>query len=179
MRKAAVALSLVVLGVASAFGAQQAPADWLKYSSPEGRYNVLFPAQPKLSAQDGTGATGEKFKQYIASANDDLSVYMIGYFDYTPPMTFSFDEGRNGMLKAVNGTLVSESAISLGGRPGRELKVAAKTADGLDFIVRARYYDAGGRVYLIQIVTRKTTEAAAYSDKATRFFDSFQVVTTP
>jgi hypothetical protein len=168
MRKAAVALSLVVLGVASAFGAQQAPADWLKYSSPEGRYNVLFPAQPKLSAQDGTGATGEKFKQYIASANDDLSVYMIGYFDYTPPMTFSFDD-----------TLVSESAISLGGRPGRELKVAAKTADGLDFIVRARYYDAGGRVYLIQIVTRKTTEAAAYSDKATRFFDSFQVVTTP
>lgn len=178
MRKAALAPALLLLCVAPALGLQ-APAGWIKYSSAEGRYNVLLPAQPTITSQDATAATGEKFKQYMAATHDDQNVYMIGYFDYTPSMTFSFDEARNGMLKAINGTLVAESAISLGGRPGRDLKVAAKSPDGMDFIVRARYYDMGGRVYVLQIITRKTNEAAAYSDTASRFLDSFEVVAAP
>lgn len=126
--KRALAALLVMMSATLLFGLQ-AQTDWIKYSSLEGRYSILLPGEPKLSTQEGTTATGEKFLQYLAASPDSIdTLCMVGYFDYAQGMIFSFDHGRDGMVTAIKGTLISEKAISLGGNPGRELKISAKAA---------------------------------------------------
>lgn len=165
----------------------QTPQEWIKYTSAEGRYSVSLPAQPTLSTQEATAATGDKFPQYLAAVEQSDVGYMIGYFDNLPGTVFSPDAARDGMVKQVKGTLISETAISLGGYPGRELKVSAKPApaqlaegakpaEEVEYIVRARYYEVDKRVYVLQIIFPKSLDGDAVSAKAAKYFDSFQVV---
>ena len=160
--------------------------EWIKYSSTEGRYRVSLPAQPTLRTQQATAATGEKFSQYLASVIEGDVAFMIGYFDSVPGTIFSGDAARDEMVKRFNGTLMSENAISLNGYPGRELKVlilapvktgeGAKPAEAVEYILRARLYEADKRVYLVQFIFPKALESDALAAKATKYFDSFQVV---
>ncbi len=175
MRTAAATLLLLLCAVFAQ--AQQAPAEWIKYTSPEGRYSVRLPKEPQLSTQDTTDPTGAKVKQYMAAAADANSLSMIGYFDYGADQNFSFDKARDGMLSAVKGTLLAESSISLGGHPGRELRILAKGPKDLEFISRARFYDVDRRIYVVQFIFLKSSEDAALVEKAGKFFDSFEVRT--
>src|SRR5437868_6847801 len=113
-KKKTLAACLILIMAALANGFQSA-TEWVKYDSKEGHYSVLFPEQPKLTSQEGTSPTGEKVAQYMAGVSDSNSLYSVGYFDILPNKTYSLDKGRDGMISAVNGTLVSEDAISLGG----------------------------------------------------------------
>jgi hypothetical protein len=187
MRKYIAAISLLLMSASLALSIQK-PDDWIAYTSPEGRYSVLLPSQPTLSTQESTAANGEKFPQYLASvvATGDV-VFMIAYFDTMPGTVFSADAARDGMVKAIKGTLISENAISLGGYSGRELKVlttptppppaeGAKPAEPVEYIVRARFYEAEKRVYVIQLISPKSIEHGASAANATKYFDSFQVV---
>ncbi|MEP6707291.1 MAG: hypothetical protein ABJC05_07215 [Pyrinomonadaceae bacterium] len=110
----------------------------------------------------------------MAQATDSDSIYGFIYFDYTPDMAFSLDKARDGAVGAVKGTLLSEEAISLGGYPGRELKVAAKNSD-LDLVIRARIYDVGRRVYILEHICQKSSDSPTVAEKTARFFDSFKV----
>lgn len=110
MRNWAIRLVLVVAAVAAA-GAQAIP-DWTAFRSPEGLYNAIFPGPPRLFAQEATTATGEKFPQYIATTPDPGvdSAYFVAYFDMNATQTYTLSDGRDGMVKAVKGTLIGESA---------------------------------------------------------------------
>jgi hypothetical protein len=173
MKKASIAL-LVLLMAALPF-ALQGQTGWIKYNSPEGRYSVLFPGEPKLSTQDTTAATGEKMPQYLAMSLDADAVYMVGYFDSAPNMTFSFDKARDGFVAAVKGTLLGEKAISLDGNPGRELKVLAKISEADELIMMVRFFQAGMRIYVIQLIVPKSSEAATSAEKNVNYFDSFRI----
>jgi len=160
--------------IGSALVSAQTHDEWIKYDSKEGRYSVLLPSEPTVDSQGATSNSGNKFTQYKATVTGANVVYMIGYFDYSPPTTFTLDKGRDGMVTAVKGTLLSERAISLGGAPGREIHVGAKDESGLEFVIFARFYDIDHRVYVVQFITTKAGEAADM--KANKYFDSFQVV---
>ena len=157
----------------------QAPPEWIKYTSTEGRYSIAMPGQPTLETQDASNDEGIKFKQYLATATDAQAFYMVGYFDYPGGVSFSLDKARDGMVSSVKGSLEGESSISLGGSPGRELRVSAKDPRGNEFLIRARYYDVNRRIYVIQFINLKVSEGPALSEKRAKFFDSFQVSTTP
>ncbi|MDQ2974564.1 MAG: hypothetical protein M3R69_04020 [Acidobacteriota bacterium] len=187
MRKYFAATLLLLMSAALALSVQK-PDDWIAYTSPEGHYSVLIPAQPTLSTQESTAANGEKFPQYLASvvAAGDI-VFMIAYFDTLPGTVFSADAARDGMVKAIKGTLISENAITLGGYSGRDLKVlttptppppaeGTKPAEPVDYIVRARFYEADKRIYVVQLIFPKSLENGPFAAKATKYFDSFQVV---
>jgi len=173
MKKAS--MTLLVLLMAALPFALQGQTGWIKYNSPEGRYSVLFPGEPKLSTQDTTAATGEKMPQYLAMSSDSDAVYMVGYFDSAPNMTFSFDKARDGFVAAVKGTLLGEKAVSLDGNPGRELKVLAKISDADELIMMVRFFQAGMRIYVIQLIVPKSSEAAISAEKNVNYFDSFQI----
>jgi hypothetical protein len=166
--------AILVLMIATLASGFEPAADWVRYTSAEGRYSVLVPQQPSLKSQEATASTGEKFTQYMAQTSDADSYYMLSYFDYTPDMAFSLDKGRDGMVSAVKGTLLSEQAISLGGQPGRELKVSTAN-QGVELLIRARFYNIGTRVYVLQHMFTKASDTAALAEKTTRFFDSFKV----
>src|ERR1700687_5864200 len=104
--KRASATALVLISAALLFGLQ-AQTDWIKYNSPEGRYSILLPGEPKLSTQEGTTKEGQKFPQYLAASPDSSdALCMVGYFDVAAGLTFSFDNGRDGMVAAIKGTLI-------------------------------------------------------------------------
>jgi len=187
MKKCVAGIWLLLMSASLAVGIQRA-GEWIKYSSPEGRYSVSLPAEPKLATQEATTADGQKFAQYLASVVElgDV-VFIVGYFETVPGTIFSADAARDGMVKQINGTLISETAISLGGYPGRELKVlttpapaqpaeGTKPAEGVEYMVRARFYEVEKRVYVLQFILPKSLEGDALNSKATKYFDSFQVV---
>ena len=171
-------LVLILISAGSVFGFQSA-SEWIKYDSAEGRYSVLLPNQPKLTTQESATAEGEKFPQYVASASDPNAVFLIGYFDHVPGTTFSLDKARDGMVNAIKGTLVSEGSISIDGSPGRELQVSATGPDGVEYLMRARFYDVDKRVYVLQYIIVKAGDDSASAAKAAKYFDSFKVTTTP
>ena len=171
MRRVTIAVVLL-LGSAPATMAQG--GEWTKYTSTEGRFGVSMPQEPKISNQETTAATGEKLPQYLAVSQDGKGVVMVAYFDIGE-MTFSFDKARDGMLAAMSATLMGEETISLGSSPGRALKLLAKVSDGQEFIDRARYFQVGKRVYVLQCIFPKGEESSAIVEKCAKFIDSFKV----
>jgi hypothetical protein len=174
-----IALAVLVFMITGVGFGFQRSTDWVKYNSPEGRYSVLVPTQPTLTTQETTASTGEKLPQYLASSPDGNGVLMIVYFDYSTEMAFSLDKARDSMVTAMNGTLLDEDSISLGSSPGRSLKLLAKAADQQEFIVRAKLYDVGRRVYVLQCIFPKSEDSPTVVAKCGRFVDSFKVEARP
>lgn len=174
MRKVVTTLLFLIMCASLAFS-MQTPTAWIKYDSAEGRYTVSLPAQPTLKTQEAMTNSGEKFTQYMATAVDGNTVYMIGYFDYQPPTTFSLEKARDGMLASVKGTLLKENLISLGGYSGLEFDVSAAAANGTEYLVRVRAYDVDKRVYILQFLYLKTLTEDVVRPRATKYFDSFHV----
>jgi hypothetical protein len=158
-------MSAVLLSVVSA------QTDWVKYSSPEGRYSILFPSQPRLSASPGVVV------QNIASSSDTNGVhYIADYSDNAPGTTFSFVQGRDGLVRNMRGTLISDVAITLGGVKGRSFKFSTPGPDGKGYLVQARYYQTGTRVYLLQLIAAKAVSPTIVAAAGGKYFGSFQIV---
>jgi hypothetical protein len=174
MKRALALLSLLLVCAAAASAVQNSP--WINYTSAEGRYGVSLPSNPVIGTQESATADGVKFTQYKATVIDGSAVFLIGYFDHLPGTVFSLDKARDGLVAAVKGTLLSESSISIGGSPGRELKVITKGDGGTEYLLRARYYDVDQRVYVIQFITLKAEDDAVAAANATKYFDSFQIL---
>jgi hypothetical protein len=168
---------LLVLFVSVVAAAAQVNGEWIKYTSAEGRYRVSVPQEPKLSSQETTTGDGDKVPQYLASSPDGNGVFMIAYFDYKPPVTFSFDKARDAMLNAMGATLLGEDTVSLGSSPGRALKLLAKPSDKEEFIVRTRIYDVSRRVFVLQCIFPKAEDGTVVLEKCAKFIDSFKVET--
>jgi hypothetical protein len=168
-------LAIAAAGVvAQTHGAHE---DWIKYDSREGRYTIMLPGQPTVGSQEANSADGMKFTQYKAGLYNADVAYLIGYFDYQAPTTFTFDKARDGMVTAVRGVLVSERTITLSGFPGREMRINAKDESGIDYDMRARFYDVNQRVYVLQFIALKSTPLEITDPKAARYFDSFHLST--
>ncbi len=178
MRKYFAAILLLLMSASLALSIQT-PQEWIRYNSAEGRYSVLLPSQPEPGTQESATAEGTKFTQYKATLIEGDAVFLVGYFDHVPGTVFSLDKARDGMVEALKGTLISESSVSLGGSPGRDLKVVAKSEEGTEFLLRARFYDVDKRVYVLQFIIPKAEDDSAAAAKSVRFFDSFQVTKAP
>ena len=61
--------------------------------------------------------------------------------------------------------------------PGRAVKIAAKTENGLDFINRARLYDINRRIFVLQCLVPVSDEGPGAIQICDKFFDSFRVKT--
>jgi hypothetical protein len=176
-RVAPVLLFLAIAAAGVVAQTHEAHEDWIKYDSKEGRYTVMLPGKPDVGTQEGTSADGMKLTQYKAGVYNADVAYMIGYFDYQPPTTFTFDKARDGMISAVRGSLVSERTITLSGFPGREMRINAKDESGIDYDMRARFYDVNQRIYVLQFIALKSTPLEIADPKAARYFDSFHLIT--
>ena len=173
MKKTLAPISVLLICATIALGVQNSA--WINYNSTEGRYTISLPAQPKLSTQESATADGQKFLQYMAMAQEQDAIYLVGYFDHVPGTTFSADRARDGMVAAVKGTLVSERTISLSGYPGRELKVGTKS-ETTDYIILAKFWDTENRVYVLQVVYPKSVEGESMNTRAAQYFDSFKIL---
>ena len=145
------------------------------YVSDQGRYSILFPSEPELSTQNMTAPTGDETTQYLATSFVEGTLFMVGYFDYGSGIVFSLDKARDGMVSSFKGTLIEERSISLGGAPGRQLKIYGRADNGTEFMNRARFYDVRPRVFVLQCMVVKAQDGPAAAEKCESFFDSFKV----
>jgi hypothetical protein len=155
----------------------QTTTEWVKHTSVEGRYSILFPKQPNLMTQEAPAATGEKLTQYHAQASGSDSMYGVTYFDLLPGMPFSLDKARDGAVVSLKGTLQNSQAISLGGSPGLGYKTSFQNADQEYFMV-TRIYNIRSRIYILQHYFLKSLDSSAMAENSAKFFDSFKVATS-
>ena len=103
-------------------------------------------------------------------------VYGVSYSDYSESLVKQtstekmLDSGRDGALANTQSKLLSESAISLDGYPGRE--ITASSPDG-KFTARVRVYLVNSRLY--QTIVVIPNEVASSPD-VLRFLDSFHLL---
>jgi hypothetical protein len=108
--------------------------------------------------------------------------YQVLYTDYAGPQIETsselnklFDAIRDSALPKLKSKLLSESAISLDGHPGRMMKAI----DPHGTVTRVRLYAVGHRLYLLSVTTPKEgqspDESRLNESRAAKFFDSFKV----
>jgi len=174
---------LLLSPIASAF---QEAEPWRNFNSPEGKFSVLLPTEPKVEVQDVDSAVG-KLTLYSYASSSKAAYLMVSYGDYpTEPADAAnaervLDEVLGGVLKSIAGEKLSGDKIVLKGRansgatpidyPGREF-TAKKIVEGSEVIFSWKIYLVGRRLYQLAAVTNK---ADATSPDVAKFLTSFQV----
>ena len=172
MKKAsAVALVLMTLGAAAL--AQTPASQWITYQSPDGQFSARFPSAPRASTQESKNRDGQPMTQHLLSAQEGDSVFQIGYFAIPPDQVFTFPEARDGMVRNVNGTLLSETPITVSGYPGMDLVVTAD-AQGYSYVINTRVVHTPRRAYFIQTVQLRT--APYQAEKTAQFLSSLRIM---
>ncbi|HZS47827.1 MAG TPA: hypothetical protein VFC63_22345 [Blastocatellia bacterium] len=150
--------------------------EWIKYSSPEGRFTVLFPSQPTENKADVDTVAG-KIAMHSFLATSENNIFLLIYADFPEYTDFSdpehiLDAGRDGGLRNAHAELISEKRVTMKGYPGREVIAKTVRAD-LTINMTLHFYLVKKRVY--QVITGKFKESTEGDSKAeaTKFFDSF------
>jgi hypothetical protein len=167
-------VAVFVLMVSPPASGFQTKREWVTYTSVAGRYSISMPRQPKLSTQQITTRDGKKFTQYLAESLDGDGVLVVGHFDYPSITQLSFADLRETVLKNMHATLLGEDSITLGSWPGRQMRILMREL-GVELIMRARIYDSGTRMYILECVYPKAEDGLAVAEKCGKFFDSFKV----
>lgn len=155
----------------------QQTAPWTKLDSVEGRFSVSMPSTPELVTRDVDTAVG-KLALYTFGSSNKVAQVVISYADYpTVPNNVAQNERvldgvRDGVLKGLEGDLISETRVILKGYPGRELR-ARKMFGDVEIVFTWKMYLVGRRLYQMGAAT---TKADVDVPDVQRFFNSFQLL---
>jgi len=150
---------------------------WRLFQDPAGKFAVLMPGQPQQRKQTQQTRLGNLEVNTFAVEQPGLSAHLVTYTDF--PVEFIraadpnklLDNGRDEVVRRVQGRLLNESRINLNGAPGRELKL--KAPGGL--IIQSRIYLVNQRLYQLIVVTPEN-KAASLSGSIRGFFQSFRLL---
>jgi hypothetical protein len=171
-KKILTSIAIVIAGLLSyqIFSGRTDRQGWVKFSSPEGRFEILMPAEP---------VTGKVIDLQLPTFTAKLHPYwalrppsfglMCGYADFpSPPENSSvvFDRTREGSITSVRGKLIAEENLTLGGYPGRRFR---STAQGESFIDEEMYL-VGPRLYLVTVYSKTDSP----DKNINKVFDSFR-----
>ena len=149
---------------------------WKELTSAEGGFTIQMIDGAKMSKEKTPTALGDVELVTWLGENEG-KVYYVAFVDY-PKGALKNAEGaldgaRDGAVKAVKGTIVSEKRIKVAGHPARDLAVSAQ-AEGTTLALRVRLIMAANRLYTLQVVVPGGSLAVAETE-ATRFFDSLRL----
>jgi len=142
---------------------------WQEFKHEAGNFAVMMPGKPFEISQTVESEVG-KIPMYSFTTQGGTLTYLAMYAEYpisidtTVAAKASLDNARDLILSRRNGKLISETDISFGKYPGRELK--AKIDGGT---LRSRTYVVNHRMYMFMAM------AMAPSDDQLRQLDSKKV----
>src|SRR6266550_1223013 len=154
----------------------QTETQWIKFTSPEGRFSVLLQHEPKFETVNATETN--EITNYRYSDLESGYGFICEYFDVksTGDSLESFlDLTRDGIIRGAGATKVGEEKISLNSYPGRELQLAFTVNNGTEITARNRIYVVNNRIYSLTFLHLKTMDALLASDIGRKFFASFEV----
>ena len=147
---------------------------WAEFNSSEGRFKLMMPGVPVNQTLTYESPTGKVIHNMFTATKGGV-ICIIDYADLPIKATETaaakafFDEVRDEVLKVFQAKLGSETAISLDGHPGREVKLIVSSAEA-----KARFYLVNQRFY--QLLFMKMDRADKGSKDVDTFFDSFKLV---
>lgn len=154
----------------------QTETQWIKFTSPEGRFSVLLQHEPKFETVNATETN--EITNYRYSDIESGYGFICEYFDVksTGDNLESFlDVTRDGIIRGAGATKVGEEKISLNSYPGRELQLAFTINNGNEITAQNRIYVVDKRLYSLTFLHLKTMDALLASDIGKKFFASFEV----
>jgi hypothetical protein len=135
------------------------PTGFAQFTSKEGRYSVIMPANPFAYIQKFNTPLGSlNVNFFINKAPDTQPGYGAGYGDYPPGTTNGGDAqkslhsvlaGQESSLKATS--TGDEQAVNLNGVPGRTTSYSY-SQDGINYVCLTRVYLDGDRFYQVVLV---------------------------
>lgn len=154
----------------------QTATAWIKFSSPEGRFSVLLPREPKfesVAASDTSGITNYRYSDIESGYG-----FICEYFDVESTgadLQHFLDVTRDGIINGAGATKLGEEKISLNTYPGRELQLALKVNEGTEITGLSRIYLVDKRLYSLTFLHLKSMDATAAADLGKKFFSSFEL----
>jgi hypothetical protein len=142
---------------------------WKIFTSEEGRFSILMPAEPKEDSQATQTQVGEiMMNMFVVSGNGPE--YTAMYSDYPESAVGDPEEMLQGAIDGIakNATLVSQKKTTVAGNPAVE---AVFESEGVNYV----WYKGimvENRIYQL-IVATSTAGKDIYADEARMFIDSF------
>jgi hypothetical protein len=168
-------IAAILGGALAAAGlAQSGDAGWVKFSSAEGRFSILFPAKPEESSSTEKGVVLHRF--LVAQPP---VMYMALYTDYPQDVeglspTVRLQAERDGLLKGLKGgKLISEEPFKFkrGNTDLPALRFSAESADRSDHFKCIVVLD-GARAYFLGVGNFKGSDTTTQVE---RFLGSFKL----
>jgi hypothetical protein len=151
------------------------PTQLQKLSAPEG-FNVMFPGDPQPQRGE-VAIPGGKVKTAAWTISDPSGVlYSISTADYPEkivaanPASAFLNEGKNGLVNQLKGTVKAEEEITLQGYAGKAFTVSSDNGE-----VRARNFLVGPRLYTLLVLYNPSIGAP----QADAFLTSLELVNPP
>ena len=160
---------------------------WQEYVSPDDKFKVSFPGQPKEESDLTDTPNGKKIQTHKVSYSS-LIFYGVQYMDWpwlmSEPDKFkdlvNMERSRVLRFAAVENwrPLVSEADITVEGHPGKVFQAEAE-----EKILRVKFFVVDNRTYTMLVVAPKGHDDAiegknAYEKLAMSFLDSFKLHAT-
>jgi hypothetical protein len=176
-RRSAVLLLLTLLASSIPVFSQQSNQSWIEYSSPEGRFSALFPAQPEHETKTNTSPQMKTpYTVQIYSWTDKNVFLGIAYVDYEPEFRLSVDgeleANQNNFLKEAEAKLLSSKKTQFERAPGDTLPALEFSGEASYASFRGVVVVDGHRVYQWTAGTRKDYDGFAVME---RFLGSFKL----
>lgn len=159
------------------------PVEWQEFVSSAGGFSVSVPGKPKEQVQKqfvGLACGTVDMHNFIVEQGD--LAYVISYTDtlggaelvrtFKEKEKDMLDGAREGALEKSQGRLISETSITLGKYPGRQIKIAAERG-GVKFTAHWRFFLVGTQIYQLGVLSPDTINA---TQEMVRFFDSFKLI---
>ncbi len=153
----------------------QSASEWKEFSSPEGKFSILFPGTPTTGYRPA-GADSDTSVTYVTNFQREEKAWTVAYFDLpTVPSDEQsikklFDQTRDRMLKMYSSRLASEEDMILMNYPVRAFRTKP---DDRNRVFYTRICLVRQRLYQVWALTGRDKEK---SDDVVRYFDSFRPV---
>jgi hypothetical protein len=149
-------------------------AVWTDLSPAGGKFSVSLPGTATEKVETAPGGMVSKNYQVITVLNN-LRGLGVGYAELQGnPQGVSeveavLNQAKDRARDNLDGTVLTESNIALGGHPGKEIQIVSSKGH----VVRQRLYLANRRIYNIMTITSREN---LDSPEATKFLNSFKIL---
>ncbi len=152
---------------------------WKVFSPTDGRFTVLMPGKPKITAQTQKTFMGEiNLQVFVAQPPKQDVAYVVAFNDFPDSYGQMADpeevlkNAQDMALKTTQSDLLNHRSIrSSNGHPGREIEYINSGGK----ITKNRMYFAEGRLYQVMVVTTKRQKQFLTKSIA-GYLNSFNVV---
>ncbi len=130
-----------------------------EYTSPEGRYRVQFPGQPRLVEQPPIKTPWGPVVEKFAATETYQTIRFVSYSDYPGGLIHPgnagsmLDDACQGWAAEKQLTILRKGPISVNGHSGRELNFEARPGSPMGKVSgRTRFFLVRGRLYHVGVI---------------------------